>query len=87
MNKLTMNVFFSKIKAWKNNLFISRDTNLTESNHYLTDKMSTCLKQLSSLTCGKICHVHYEEQDLERSFFMVEAFSSAWSTYYHLGMG
>ena len=43
-----------------------------KTTHYVTDEANICLKDLALHITSKICHAHYEEQDLERSFFMVE---------------
>ena len=38
-------------------------------------------QRLSSVQYGQMCHAYYDEQDLEKSLFMVKAFSrSVWST-------
>ena len=48
---------------------------------HVTDKINFSDKRLSSACHEQMCHEHYEEQDSERFFFLVEAFRrSVWLT-------
>ena len=50
-----------------------RKLQVMKINHYITDKTKTRFKDQALFVKEKMCHTHYEEQDLERCSFMVEA--------------